>query len=157
MKFVLLFLVFFFSACSTRNYENTHIKIFTIKSPKIKFNDIGYIRNSDKHIELELFIAGQSIEKITINHLICTTKDGCMSRGSFNEEYLNDAYPDDLLQDMLLAKPIYDGKNLVKNTNGFTQAIKDDRVDIIYKLEDKSIIFKDRKNGIIFNIKEENE
>ncbi len=157
MKYLIIIFALFLSACSTKVYEQTDIKILTIKSPKVKFNDIGYVRNSGKSIELELFIAGKSIDKISINHLICTTKDGCMSKSSFNEEYLSSAYPNDLLQDILLAKPIYNGLNLVKKANGFTQAISDAKVDIIYSVDGKNSTFKDKKNSIIFNIKEPNE
>ena len=157
MKYILLIFTLFFSACSVKNYEHTQTKIITIKSPKIKFSDVGYLRNSDKSIELELFIAGKSIEKITINHLICTNDGGCMSKSSFNKEYLNSAYPDDTMQNMLLSHVIYDGKNLTKTAGGFEQHIKDEHVDIVYKKEQKNISFKDRKNGIIFKIKDLDE
>jgi len=65
----------------------------------IKFSDIGYLRNSDDAIELELFIAGQVFQKIHINHLICV-KEGCMSKRSFNEKYLNATYPENILQNI---------------------------------------------------------
>ncbi|MDX9813928.1 MAG: hypothetical protein WC144_02855 [Sulfurimonas sp.] len=157
MRYILLTLIIFFGGCSVKNYENTAIKIVTIKSPKIKFNDIGYVRNTNSAIELELFIAAKAIDKITINHLICTTKDGCMGKSSFNSKYLHSSYPSDLLQDMLLAKAIYGGANVVKTANGFTQHISDEHVDITYEVRGRSSFFRDRKNSIIFNIKEENE
>lgn len=97
MKQILLIFTLIFSACSVKNYEHTQTKIIVIKSPKIKFADVGYLRNSGDTIELELFIAGKNIEKITLNHLVCTS-EGCMSKSGFNKEYLNSAYPDDTMQ-----------------------------------------------------------
>ncbi len=153
MRYIFLFFIIIFSACSTKNYEVTQAKIIIIKSPKLKFADIGYVRNSGSSIEVELFSAGTAIEKITINHLICTTK-GCMSKSGFNEDYLNTSYPDDMLQNIFLAKSIYNSKNMVRTKYGFQQKIKDKYVDIIYKVDAKVTYFKDRKNKIILKIKD---
>ncbi len=146
----------FFSACSVKNYEITQTKIIIIKSPKIKFVDLGYLRNSDEKIELELFIAGKCIETITVNHLICTN-EGCMSKSGFNEDYLNEAYPDDILQNILLARPIYSGKDLQKTADGFEQHVQNQHVDISYRVDSHVTFFKDRKNNIIFKIKDTGE
>lgn len=156
MKYIILLIVLFFSACGTKSYEQTQTKIVTIKSPKIKFSDVGYLRNSDKSIELELFMAGKCIEKIAVNHLICTS-DGCMSKSGFNKDYLTQIYPDDTMQNMLLSHAIYGGKNLKKTDDGFEQQIKDENVDIFYKVDAKSLLFRDKKNDIIFKIRDTDE
>jgi hypothetical protein len=153
MKYFLLALAFLFTACSVKNYEINQTKIIIIKSPKLKFADVGYLRNSDKSIELELFAAGKAIEKISINHLICT-RQGCMSKGGFNKDYLNESYPTGILQNVLLGDAIYDGKNRVQTKDGFEQNIKDENVDITYKVSPDATLFKDRKNKIIFKIKD---
>ncbi|MBU0720855.1 hypothetical protein KJ877_05890 [bacterium] len=153
MKYIVLVFTLLFSACSIKNYEHTHSKILIIKSPKIKFADLGYVRNSSKSIELELFVAGQSIEKITINHLICV-REGCMSKGGFNTDYLHPSYPAELLQNILLGQSIYEGKNRVKSNEGFEQYIKDEEVDILYKVSSDTVYFKDKKNKILFKIKD---
>jgi len=153
IKYFLVTLTLLFSACSIKNYKHTQTKIIIIKSPKIKFADIGYIRNSDKAVELELFFAGQVVEKIAVNHLICTSA-GCMSKSGFNEEYLNAAYPDEIMQNILLGSEIYKGKNRLKTDDGFIQEIKTNNVDIKYSVNSHQIFFKDRKNRIIFKIKD---
>ena len=155
-KYFLVALTLLFTSCSIKNYEQTQTKIIIIKSPKIKFADIGYIRNSEKAIELEMFIAGQPVEKITINYLICTS-EGCMSKSGFNAQYLNAAYPDDIMQNILLAREIYSGENRLKTDNGFEQKISNKNVDILYKVNSKQIFFKDKKNKIIFKIKDIND
>ena len=153
MKYILLIFTLIFSACSIKNYEHTQTKIIIIKSPKLKFSDLGYIRNSDKAIELELFVAGKAIEKITVNHLICT-REGCMSKSGFNEDYLSAYYPDDILQDILLGHPIYDALNRVQTAGGFEQSIITRHVEITYRVNPHAIYFKDKKNKIIFIIKD---
>lgn len=153
MKYFLPFLVLFLSACSVKNYELTQTKVIIIKSPKIKFADIGYIRNTNKAIELELYIAGNPIEKFTINHLICT-HEGCMSKSGFNADYLHASYPDDILQNILLGREIYDAKNKQKTKTGFEQKIQTELLDIKYRVSEQEIFFKDRKNKIIFKIKD---
>jgi len=152
MRYLLFIFVLIFSACSTKNFEHTSSKIIIIKSPKIKFSDLGYIRHTNKEIELELFVAGHAVENISINHLICVTK-GCMSKSGFNEEYLSKHYPDDILQNILLAQPIFKGKNLQKKENGFIQKISSNDIDIKYSVQPNVTFFKDRKNRIIFKIK----
>ena len=126
---------------------------FILFFPKLKFADVGYLRNSHKAIELELFMAGKSIKKIAINHLICVD-EGCMSKGSFNEQYLVESYPNDLMQNLLLAKPIYNAKNLTYTETGFIQKIVTKDVAISYRVDQKSIFFKDAKNKIIFKFKD---
>ena len=153
MKYLFLIFTLLFSACSIKTYEHTQAKVFIIKSPKIKFSDLGYIRNTDTALELELFMAGNPVEKITINHLICTS-EGCMSKGGFNEDYLHSSYPDEILQNILLGKEIYNGKNKTKTADGFTQKIRNLHVDISYTVNLHVVFFKDRKNRIIFKIKD---
>ena len=153
MKYVLFAIVIFFSACSIKNYELTKTKVIIIKSPKLKFSDLGYVRNTEQSIEIELFVAGTAVEKITINHLICTSK-GCLTKGGFNEDYLHPSYPSDILQNIFLAQQIYDGKNLLRTSDGFEQNIKTKNVDIRYTVKQNNVFFKDRKNKIIFKIKD---
>ena len=154
MRYLLLVIVtLLFSACSIKNYEQTSSKIIIIKSPKIKFADLGYLRNSDKAIELELFMAGKAIKKIEINHLICVD-EGCMSKAKFNAEYLHNSYPDDTLQNILLGLEIYNAEQKVKTEDGFEQKIVTKKVDINYKVTASVISFKDRKNRVILKIKD---
>ena len=153
MRILFLASILLFSACSIKEYKHTQTKLLIIKSPKFKFGDIGYIRNSDKAVELELFVAGKVVEKFSINHLICVNA-GCMSKSAFNAEYLNAHYPDNLLQNILLGNTIYDAKNRVQRSGGFVQTIEDENVNIVYKVDKKVIFFKDKKNRIIFKIKD---
>ena len=77
-----------------------------------------------------------------------------MSRSKFNAEFLNEAYPDDLLQNVLLGLPIYKGENRVRTVDGYEQNIETDDVNILYKVNARVIYFKDRKNRILIKIKD---
>lgn len=141
------------SACSINHYEHSNSKILIIKSPQLKFADLAFIRHSGDDVEAELFIAGRSIKKIDINYLVCVD-EGCMSRSKFNTKFLNKAYPDNLLQNVLLGLPIYHGEHKVKIVDGYEQNIETKDVHIIYRVNAKIIYFKDRKNRILIKIKD---
>jgi hypothetical protein len=149
------FLVFFliFSACSTKNYEHTKSKIITIKTPKLRFSDLGYVKNTGDSLSIELFTAGHMVQNIKINYLICVD-EGCLSKTTFNEQYLNASYPKDILKDIVLGKYIYDRKNVVRTKDGFSQSIKNNDVDIKYRVTASEIYFKDKRNSILFKIRD---
>jgi hypothetical protein len=154
-KRVLFFLSFslFFISCSIKHYEHSKSKLISIKTPKLKFSDLAYVKGDEDALRVELFVAGHLVESIEIAHLICV-KEGCLSKGIFNSEYLNSSYPDNILKNIILGHQIYDGKNIIKNRDGFEQTIKSEDVDIVYRVRDSSIYFKDRKNRILFKIKD---
>jgi len=141
------------SACSTKNYTLTQSKIITIKTKQIKFSDLAYIRSSGDAVELELFMAGESMFRLSIDYLICL-KEGCMSKAEFNKRYLSAAYPEPLLQNVLLGKSIYEGENLMQTPDGSVQQILRKDVDILYRVTPKEIYFKDTRNRVLIKIKE---
>jgi len=153
MRFLLLALLILLSACSTKTYEHTKSKVITIKTPKLKFSDLGYIKNTDEDISVELFTAGKMVQNIKIYYLICVN-EGCMSKTAFNEEYLNASYPKDILENIILGKHIYNRRNFIKTHDGFEQYIKNDDVNIKYRVTENEIYFKDRRNSIMFKIRD---
>ncbi len=156
MKLFFTFVLFsiFIGGCSIKNYNHTSTKLLTLKTKKLKFSDIAYLRHSEDAIELDLFVAGKMVSRFHINHLICVENEGCLSKGSFNEEYLTRYYPDDTLQNILLGREIYQGKNKQRLDDGFMQLINTQDVAIKYKVTSKSIYFKDKKNHILIKIKD---
>ena len=151
--FLLVIAIVLFFGCSTRQPTQKESWIVLIKSPKLKFNDIGYILKNDDSVELQLYSAGNAVESFSVNHLICT-QSGCMRKSSFNEEYLNKAYDEEILKDLLMRRPIFGGKNLQRTEDGFRQHIVSDAYDITYRVSAKELYFKDRKNRILFKLKQ---
>ena len=148
---LLLSAIFLLSGCSVKNYEMNESKIIVIKSPQIKYGDLGYIRGHGNSLKIELYEMGNVVKSIEINNFICVD-DGCMLKNVFNKKYLNSNYPSDILENVILGHPIYDGKNLKKMYDGFGQKIKDEDVNIVYEVTHQSIRFKDSKNGILLKI-----
>ena len=153
MRFFFIALVLFFTACSVQRYEHSEPKIITIKTPKLRYSDLGYVKSTRDAVALELYVAGKMVQKIEINHLVCVD-EGCMTKSGFNAEYLSSNYPDDTLQQIILARPIYDGEALRKTENGFEQRVVNGDVDIVYRVTARDVYFKDRKNHILFKIKD---
>ncbi len=156
MKFSILWVsllaLLLLSGCSFKSYEITETKIITFKTEKLRFNDLGYVRRDGDSIQVELFSAGHAIAQMEINHLICIRK-GCMSKSSFNSEYLHADYPDDLMQNIFLSRPIFEGKNLTEHGADFEQSLESPSYTISYRVNAQEIYFKDKLNGIMIRIK----
>lgn len=153
MRYLFVAFILFFGGCSIHQYEHTEPKIITIKTPKLRYSDLGYLKHTQDAVALELYVAGKMVQKIEINHLICVD-DGCMTKSSFNAEYLSSSYPNTILQHIILGEPIYNAESLAKTDDGFEQKIVCDEVDISYRVTTHTISFKDRKNHILFKIKD---
>lgn len=155
MKFSILWasvLLLWFSGCTIKTYETSEPKIITFKTKKLRFNDLGYIRQNGDALQVELFSAGQAVERFEINHLVCLS-DGCMSKSGFNSDYLNAEYPDDTLQNILLGRNIFDGKAMSETDSGFEQYLESESYEITYRVTAEEIYFKDKPNKILIRIK----
>lgn len=145
-------LVLLITGCSTKHYSVSEPKIITLKTPKIKFADMGYIRHDERSIEVELFTAGVVVERISIDSLVCVSS-GCMSEEAFVKEYLNRDYPSDTMRNVLLGKDIFAGQGKEEMCDGrLFQFIRNDEMDIIYRRGKGEIYFKDRLNSLIIRI-----
>ena len=151
MKTVYLLMLFLLGGCSVKEYEINESKIIVLKSPKLKYADLGYIRNSGDAVRIELYEMGNLVKSIEIDNLICID-EGCMPKSVFNAKYLNENYPSDTLENVILGKVIYGGKNLARSAEGFVQSIEDEYVDIEYEVKGKEIRFKDKKNRVLMKI-----
>lgn len=151
MRILLLSILFLLTGCSIKNYEINEPKIIVIKSSQLRYADLGYIRSSGTALKIDLYEMGNLAKSIEINKMICID-DGCMLKSSFNEKYLNVNYPSEILENVILGREIYSGKNLRKLSDGFVQEIKDEYVDIHYEVKNGDIKFKDRKNAILMKI-----
>ena len=156
MKFSILWVsiaaLLIFSGCAVKEYKSSVPKIITFKTKKLRFNDLGYIRQNGDAIQLELFSAGQAVERFEINHLVCIS-DGCMSKSGFNSDYLNAEYPDDTLQNILLGRAIFEGEAMSETETGFEQHPESGSYAITYRVSEEETYFKDRKNEILIRIR----
>ena len=147
----MLLVLFMFTGCSTRVYTLNESSLIVIKTPKLRYADLGYIRRNTDEVRADLYVAGQLVQSIEISTLICVD-DGCMTKGQFNEDYLHPAYPDDLLLNVLLSLPIFEETSLQKTEGGFIQNRKSDEYNIVYKVEYGKIYFKDIQNNFLIKV-----
>lgn len=142
----------FLGGCAAKHYSISSPKVITIKSPKLKFSDTGYIRYEGDAVEVELFTAGVVVEKISIDDKVCAST-GCMSEEAFVKEYLYEKYPRDTMRRILQGEPIFDGIGKNEACWGvILQYIRNEDMDIMYRRKGNEIVFKDRLNGLMIKI-----
>lgn len=145
-------LVLLIGGCSSKHYSISEPKIITIKSPKLKFSDMGYVRREGDAVEVELFTAGVAVEKISIDSQVCVSS-GCMSEEKFVHDYLYEGYPADTMRNIILGKDIFSGQGKSEMCNGtLYQYIRNEDIDFVYRRKPSEIYFKDRLNGIMIKI-----
>lgn len=127
----------------------------TMKTKKFAFSDTGFLVQNKKMLRLNVLAAGKPVLDLKIKKSddicvgsLCNTKEG------FNQSFLSGDYPDDLIENVLLGKPIFEGQNLTKTAAGFVQNLEHKKYKIRYQTAKGSIYFKDSQNKIIMKLKE---
>jgi hypothetical protein len=126
--------------------------VTTLKTKKFSFSDAGFMREDHGVIDLQILTAGKPLVTLKISSDVCVDHN-CISKEEFNHEYLSSSYPPDLINNVLTRRPIFDGKNLKRTSNGFMQKITSQSHDIKYKTTPSSIYFKDLKNNLIIKMR----
>lgn len=143
------------SGCATKRFSISEPKIITLKTPKIKYADMGYVRYEGDAVQVELFTAGVSVEKITMNEEEVCVSAGCMSEAAFIKEYLNPEYPSDTMRRIVQNMDIFSGEGKSEMCSGVLyQYIRNEEMDIVYRRKAGEIYFKDRLNGLLIKIEE---
>ncbi len=153
---LLLGSILFFNAC-TGQPKKEESAFIVLKTAGMKYADMGFIKQSSSKVEVEMYAAGQPLVSIEINGMnICMSTFECMEKHDFNTKVLNSSYPDTLLENIFKSKPIFNSKNLEKNSDGFTQKIqKKDKYDITYTVISGERKFRDRINKILIKVREQ--
>ncbi len=145
-----------FSAC-TAQPKKEESAFIVLKTPTIKYADMGFIRTSSSKVEVEMYAAGQPLVSIEINGMnVCMSTFECMDKHDFNKKVLHASYPDMLLENVFKAKPIFNSENLEKTEDGFTQKIqKKGLYDITYTVVSGERKFRDTINKILIKVREQ--
>jgi hypothetical protein len=154
---LLLIVGWLFLACTPipKKQESAFI---VIKTPTMKYADLGFVSSSINTLEVEIYAAGQPLMDFEINGLnVCMSTFECMDKKSFNEKILSATYPDEILENIFRSKPIFNSKNLVQDKEGiFTQKLKKEGLyDISYSVDTKQRIFRDKINKILIKVREQ--
>ena len=153
---LLLGSILFFSAC-TGQPKKEESAFIVLKTASMKYADMGFIKSDASKVEVEMYAAGQPLVSIEINGMnVCMSTLKCMEKHDFNTEILNGSYPDTLLENIFKSKPIFNSKNLEKNSDGFTQKIqKEELYDITYTVVSGERKFRDTINKILIKVREQ--
>jgi hypothetical protein len=145
-----------FNAC-TGQPKKEESAFIVLKTAGMKYADMGFIKDSGSKLEVEMYAAGQPLVSIEINGMnICMSTFKCMEKKYFNQKLLSQHYPDTLLENVFRAKPLFNSKNIEKNSDGFTQKIKKDELyDITYTVVSGERKFRDTINKILIKVREE--
>ncbi len=146
-----------FASCALKQPTLQKPVLIVWKTPQFRFYDQGFLRRDKKSVELVVYEAGKALFSLRLGKRVCIKKRGCFRYEMFNKKFLSPFYPPSLIRDILLKRAIFSKENLHKTKEGFIQKISSIHYDIIYKITDTQIYFKDRKNGILIKIKEIDE
>ncbi|HHH19858.1 MAG TPA: hypothetical protein ENK86_05060 [Campylobacterales bacterium] len=146
------------SGCSgkqlvTENQQKS--ALITFKTPNLRYADQGFIYQGNNFVKVEIYSMGQPLLNLDINALnICMSLFECMEKADFNARVLHPAYPPTLLENIFTSQPIFNGKNLIENRNGFTQTIeKEGEYNIDYSVVSEATVFRDTINKILIKVK----
>ena len=151
---LILFLLLILVNCSSHIYQIKQPYLITIKSKKLKFSDLGFIAKSKKEdsILINIFSLGHQILKLEIDNFISIDDGVPIPPSLFNSQYLSSDYPPNILKNIFLGKPIFQGEKIKFLANGFFQEFQ----SIKYRVSQSEIYFKDSKNHILIKLKREN-
>ncbi|MDR2100306.1 MAG: hypothetical protein LBP40_05745 [Campylobacteraceae bacterium] len=155
-RFLAIFVgvILLFSACSVKEQviETSQGVKLIIKTPSVKLSGIGFYKRGGKYANLQIFSGGVVVLDYKSAGSICIN-DKCMTRGIFNEKLFIHTHYDELIDDILARKPIYDSQNLTKTQDGFSQRITEaGEFDILYEIDESAAKFNDLQNSVIIEI-----
>lgn len=142
-------------ACSSKVYNKQESAFIVLKTPTFRYADLGFIYESNDSLKVEIYSSGQPIMRLsTTEDNVCMSLFECMDKKTFNKTVLNEAYPNNILENILKAQKIFDGQNIVETSNGFTQKIrKTNKYEIAYSVLNNQILFRDKMNHILIKVK----
>jgi len=151
---ILLLSMFLLSACTEPKPSNTQSALIVWKSPSFRYADMGFVSDNGRTLKVEIYGSGAALMRLKIGEKsICMSQLKCMSKRNFNQQLLSSFYPDDTLENIFRAKPIFGGLGLTQKRNGFTQKIKKNQAyEIKYTVLNKQTIFRDTINKIMIKV-----
>lgn len=151
---VMLFIAFFVTGCATKiPITSSDAYLISIKNKQMALSDTGFINHGKDYTNVQIFSSGAILFNLEVQNDVCL--DGrCTSRMEFNKLFFEHPHYEAMISDVLEMKPLYEGKSKVTIEGGFEQELDLDGSHISYKVQNKSLYFKDSKNGILIKLKE---
>ncbi len=151
--FLISFTLFLLAGCSIKRQIifSAPYKI-VIKTKDIAIADSGFVKKADGYKSIEIFTLGKLTLHVEIGNDACIN-GYCTDKIDFNRRFFGYQHYANLLDDILDKSQIYGGVGKIEIQGGFLQEIKTKNYDIIYRVTDKTIYFKDRMNHILIKLK----
>ncbi|RAX59179.1 hypothetical protein CCZ01_00065 [Helicobacter monodelphidis] len=122
-----------------------HILLIT---PEVRFADMGFVKQYENKVNLELYALGKALYKIEIEKSQICVQDSCYNKSLFIQKLFGDDVQDTILEEILIGKDIFNGKNKYMK-NGITiQEFKDYGNVVLYIRDENKISFSDKKRKI---------
>ena len=149
-----LFCFIFFIGCLPKyNINFSQSYKIVIKTKDIAIADSGFIKKADNYKSIQIFSAGVLALHVELKKDDACINRFCTTRKDFNNRFFGYAHYPNLLDDILDKRVIYDGVGKVDKKDGFEQNIKTKNYNIIYRVTNNAIYFKDKQNHILIKLR----
>jgi len=140
--------------CAEPTYTKQNSAYIVLKTPAFKYADMGFIYENSDEVKAEIYGSGQALMTLKISKgSVCMSRLQCLSKNSFNSQVLSSDYPADTVENIFRGKALFNGANMSKKSNGFTQTIKNPgKYNIEYSVLDNEIVFRDTINQILIKV-----
>ncbi len=154
LHFIAAVVVFSLVGCAGRYYEEPQPALIVLRSPVLKYADMGFVYRGKRSIKVQIYGAGRPVFTLTAGKRVCVDS-GCMSEKEFYKKYMHTDYPAGTLAAIFSKRPIFGGEGLEEEGDKRVQHIEEEgKFDIIYTFDSTSARFRDRLNHILIKITE---
>lgn len=154
-KYLFLGVVLWFVwGCSNVDYTQQYSAYIVLKTPHLKYADMGFIYENSQRLKVEIYSNGQVVTALKIGKdSVCMGTMSCLSKKAFTRRFLSLEYPDEMIGQIFRGEAIFGGRNKIQKRNGFTQkCIKHGKYHIEYTVFNKQILFRDTINKILIKV-----
>ncbi|WP_457593219.1 hypothetical protein [Hydrogenimonas sp.] len=142
------------TGCAPKYYEKPQPALIVLKSPALKYADMGFLYRGKQRIKVQIYSAGRPVFTLSIGKRVCVDSK-CMSEKEFYRKYMHADYPPGTLASIFSKRPIFGGEGVEREGQKQQQRIEEaGRFDIIYTFDTTSARFRDRLNHILIKITE---
>jgi len=127
-----------------------------LKTPIIRMADFAFIKQHSHYTHLLILSSGRVVLDMRLGEDVCLNGP-CYKRSQFNQRFFGRTHYPTLLDDIIEAKPIYNGKGRIQTDDGFTQSIQKDKSQIKYQVSNSTVRFEDKDQNIKIVIKFQKE
>lgn len=148
---ILLLFSILFLGCFSHQPQRSNSVLFSFITPDFRISDAGFIHHYANESQIQIYSSGAVILNLKLAQNICINSV-CYNRQIFNTKYLKSTHYDEIMDDIISKRPIYDSNTLKQTSCGFEQNIINKMIK--YEVCDNVIKFIDNKNRVKIIIRE---